>query len=142
MTKPLTPAELTAIRARVDVATEGPWEHIDYRNQVIQRSTYKTVVDGPVAGGPWKDLAFVAAARTDVPALLDEVARLRGVVKTLLPLVKEAEITWPNDECRMGYCMAEHCGASFRDSGEPDAPHSPDCPRAAAIRLAEEALGD
>lgn len=50
--------DLDAIRARADVATQGPWQHVDH-------------------GKDGSFMAFIAAARTDVPALLDEIARLR-----------------------------------------------------------------
>ena len=46
----MTTLDLDAIRARVEAATQGPWEH-----------------------EPW---AFIAHARTDIPALLAEVDRL------------------------------------------------------------------
>ena len=72
--------DLEAIRARADAATDGPWEVSrgeDYRDGLPTRyvrfgpNSDSTVIDRD------EDAAFIAAARTDVGALLAEVERLR-----------------------------------------------------------------
>jgi hypothetical protein len=68
----LTNDELAAIRARVEAATPGPWRTHIYP---MGESTIYGV--GTCGAGP-EDLAFIAAARTDVPDLLAEVERLRA----------------------------------------------------------------
>lgn len=82
--QPMTQERLDEIEAREAKATEGPWG-----------------VDGPAQCGPgdslavyhvedggtvayvqpsWDDAEFIAHARTDIPALLAEVERLRALI--------------------------------------------------------------
>jgi len=71
----LTLAELDAIEARAAAAIEGPWEvvvHPAIPGESIPE--YAAIVPGVAAGLTVEDAAFIAAARTDVPAL---VAALR-----------------------------------------------------------------
>lgn len=77
-----TPADLDAIRARADAATPGPWEsnanHV-YMGGGCQARIAPTG-EPAVIMGHWSNAAdpvFVAAARTDVEALVREVERLR-----------------------------------------------------------------
>ena len=85
-----TDLDLDAIQARADAATPGPWCTDSW--EIYQGTEY-------VAGAEWigetcrgrvdglaqdrADAEFVAAARTDVPALLAEVRRLRASVAEL-----------------------------------------------------------
>ncbi len=74
--------DLEAIRARAAAATPGPWD----------AKAYRVHVPGPdrilaACWRPWGDVAditadveFIAAARTDVPALLEAVDRLRDML--------------------------------------------------------------
>jgi hypothetical protein len=87
--------DLEAIRRRVDAATPGPWEHVDHGDgpdstfmgcgQVITLG--ERVMGGDICAPsgdcyprsgyrPLDDMAFIAAARSDVPDLLAEVERL------------------------------------------------------------------
>lgn len=107
----MTPSELDAIQARADAATEGPWETRE-DGDYYQGGTYigfKPMHYAPHAGGRYnelvpgrsangygtyfkqdvcrvegtgEDLAFLLASRTDVPALVAEVRRLRALVQT------------------------------------------------------------
>jgi hypothetical protein len=82
----LTPEQLAAIQGRCDKATPGPWE-------ALHRNCYKTVNDDESCGlgldvnGPPEpdnrgmfsrgaDAVFIAASRTDIPALLGSHAAL------------------------------------------------------------------
>ena len=75
----MTDEELHRARALVDAAIDAPWT-VDIR--VDGRRTNHWVIDG---NGMWvadldadhKSAAFIAEARTLVPKLLDEIARLR-----------------------------------------------------------------
>jgi len=73
--------DLAAIKARCDRATDGPWNvrelPLDYA-EVSDRDS-NTVADA------WhiNDAYFIANARTDVPALVAEVERLRAEVERL-----------------------------------------------------------
>lgn len=78
----LTPAQLEAIRERVEKATAGPWEYNakidsitaedDYGSFIIADDT-ETVVDAE----------FIAHAREDIPKLLAEIERLRKEIAFL-----------------------------------------------------------
>lgn len=83
-----TPLDLDAIRARAEAATEGPWAvapedfgpHTEGDFPVVdRRADYigHSPDDGVRAGFDLPDAEFIAHARTDVPALVEEVERLR-----------------------------------------------------------------
>ena len=98
----MTNDELEAVRARAAKATPGPWEADHGCAKGYGPDAWATVVapDGKVLfdtingghvlltdpdyEGEWRDetgdlnATFIAHARTDIPALLDEVERLRG----------------------------------------------------------------
>ena len=98
----MTNDELEAVRARAAKATPGPWEADHGCAKGYGPAAWATVVapDGKVLfdtingghvlltdpdyEGEWRDetgdlnATFIAHARTDIPALLDEVERLRG----------------------------------------------------------------
>lgn len=82
----LTKETLDAIKARVAAATPGPWYvHYDQRRWV---RAYGPSGDHDLADESWKenrdnDALFVAHARQDVPALLDEIERLQARVESL-----------------------------------------------------------
>ncbi len=91
--------DIKAIRERADKATKGPWgsiggyvtnrdpdgssfsrsiEHLDELGQPHNTAPFQAV-----KFAMYDDAAFIAAARTDIPALCDEVERLREQVKEL-----------------------------------------------------------
>lgn len=88
--------DLVAIRTRVDAATPPPWQTdgpfwVDPPGVQPTEMTAQTrsgVTAGPerklVAPGEWDtqdaDMTFIAHARTDVPALCDEVETLRAAL--------------------------------------------------------------
>lgn len=79
----MTDTELAAIRERCESATEGPWEKITERWLGIWQDIRVVAFDGKyiICGDTLiADAEFIAAARSDVPALLDEVDRLRGLL--------------------------------------------------------------
>jgi hypothetical protein len=98
MSAPLSEQQLAEIRARAEAATEGPWARADFGHAGEQEPSSTVVHTGTF---DWNDLnspdgtsavawmaawdsqaddnaAFIAAARSDVPALLAEVNRLRA----------------------------------------------------------------
>lgn len=96
----MTPEDLDAIEARANAATEGPWidrwEHIADEPEDNQRGIVNggdETLKSLVVGCTWwdghhlvlrkEDAAFISAARTDVPALVAEVRRLREAVREL-----------------------------------------------------------
>lgn len=83
--KPLTPEQLAEIAARAEAATPGPWCTDSW--EIYQGTEYQPGLSmwiGETCRGntsPEQDRAdatFVAAARTDIPALLAEIHRLRN----------------------------------------------------------------
>jgi hypothetical protein len=82
-----TPLDLTPIRARADAATVGPWTafEADAKAGAFDRRQWIGVDNMRVdifsdQDATRDDAKFIAAARTDVPALLAEVDRLRDMV--------------------------------------------------------------
>lgn len=81
MTEPLTTQQLDEIRAVTDAATPGPWlveTHAPTLARLVVSEDRTLVIDfGYVGNRTQKDAAFVAAARTVVPALLADNQHLR-----------------------------------------------------------------
>lgn len=119
---------LRGIQERADAATEGPWEadHIDpsvWSPQIIVLGNY-TAADGYDSpawhDGTTTDRDFIAAARTDVPWLLAEVARLDAVVTAQAATIadlrgvaaREVEHRW------MGQCPED----AYPDDRDEDCP--------------------
>lgn len=86
--------DLDAIRARCEAATPGPWGYrnhdkryllddtTDVVGEVNPGKTSAAITVFSVASGALEDAAFLAHARTDIPALLayiDEMERLNGI---------------------------------------------------------------
>lgn len=67
----MTPADLAAIEERCSAATDGPWRHDGF--QLVYCDEL-----GDIANATSNDAAFIAHARSDVPALLAEVRRLQA----------------------------------------------------------------
>lgn len=88
---------LRGIQERAAAATEGPWvtEEGEYPDDcpIHAADAYLcTSPDDGVRGGhSAPDAAFIAAARTDVPWLLAEVARLDAVVTAVRDTVDSAD---------------------------------------------------
>lgn len=93
-TNPMTEARLAEIEARAEKATEGPW-------RAVHRGVGRSAEDDgdgflglEVLGPPddcqrgqfsrSADARFIAASRTDVPDLVAEVRRLRGLLQEAL----------------------------------------------------------
>lgn len=88
----MTPERLAAIKARADAATPGPWKtgeddftkHTIYAAKdratiIVQRRDDSDMFWNSIIPlkQTFSDAAFIAHAREDVPALLEEVERLR-----------------------------------------------------------------
>ncbi len=80
-------SRLAAIRARVEAATEGPWEACTWdameRPHVSTANQHNHGHDLPFTPS---DAEFIAHAREDVPALLDEVERLTAALEATRPV--------------------------------------------------------
>lgn len=85
------PLDLDTIEARANAATEGPWEWDGWVDPDGTEFWQLRSADGDVLYPVWlntsqatldvsaEDRDFIAHARTDVPALIAEVKRLRGL---------------------------------------------------------------
>ena len=80
----ITNDELREIEARTNAATPGPWKATPHGSNVFVlwdgdkvRLNGRICTVDDVVQSSFTDAEFVAHARTDVPALLSEVRRLR-----------------------------------------------------------------
>ncbi len=83
----LTTEQLAEIKTRVDAATRGPWRSfIEGRDQLGGSSFIMTGEgaergeDIELSGATDADQDFMAHARQDVPALLEEIERLKSLL--------------------------------------------------------------
>jgi hypothetical protein len=78
MNQQLTSIDLDAIAARANAATPGPWfVHADWPGRVFAESEFNAHVARITGSNPEPNEQFIAHSRTDVPALLAEIRRLR-----------------------------------------------------------------
>jgi len=116
----VTDEELKAIEALAEKCAPGPWEFTPTMDEkVIARGgEWLADVDAPdvqsnIQTGMLPDVAhLLVAARTELPRLVAEVRRLRG-------LIKDAE--------HRGYVGHELSGCPWCDRAQPK-PHRRDCP--------------
>lgn len=124
--------DLDAIEARANAATPGPWNPTDdgYGDRGIVAPN-RDVLGAAQNACCWRrdeDLAFVVAAREDVPALVAEVRRLRESHRRLGPA---AYVAWRREREEMrrrllpvvetcgvcGFFGQEHAGERALDGG-------------------------
>ena len=79
---------LARIRAQADAATEGPWELLGDGEYVSGPGILVAPDDGGVTSA---DAEFIAAARTDVPWLLDQVESRDKALDAVLRLADQME---------------------------------------------------
>lgn len=75
--------QIISIQERCDKATPGPWiSFIEGRDHTSGSSFIKTAgEDIELTGVATDDQDFIAAARQDIPALIEEVYRLRRLLE-------------------------------------------------------------
>jgi hypothetical protein len=81
--------DLEAIRQRTQQASPGPWAVQDER-LVSQHPSCTTDLVSAEDGLSWRNAAdplFVAAARSDIPALIEEISRLQRLREALEDIV-------------------------------------------------------
>lgn len=83
----MTDLDLAAIKKRIEAASAGPWEAAD------DGLVWAPRLGDPVSGSTdQEDAEFIAAARTDIPALVAEVERYRRLFEPVeLPPVDAYE---------------------------------------------------
>ena len=85
----LTPEQIEAIREREANATPGPWREVSHPAQISKPDgpfrDILSIEDDAVALSVYEsDSALIAHARSDIPALLTEVERLRAEIDPFL----------------------------------------------------------
>jgi hypothetical protein len=97
--------ELQAIRSRCDAATPGPWiakAYNPYRDRAVIHQTPESQKINPLR---WQracicrevrahDADFIEHARTDIPALLAEVERLRDIEARAQAQSEDVQANW------------------------------------------------
>jgi hypothetical protein len=90
-------AELARLRALCEAATPGPWSKGDGKNNArwVVMGHYVPICStelshAPIGQGQESNVEFIAASRTALPQLLDEVERLRGLLEETLPFLTHA----------------------------------------------------
>ena len=90
----MTRDELDAIRQRVEAATPGPWavsspssgHGVTVGHRMILYATIELALP---------DAEFIAHARSDIPALLDEIALLRQQLKDAYTTLDSSSLVEP-----------------------------------------------
>lgn len=77
----LTDKELNDISERCNKATIGPWKSFIEGRDHESGSNFIQTPDGDIEliGGTRYDQDFIALSRTDIPKLIDEIKRLKGI---------------------------------------------------------------
>lgn len=120
----MTEDELVQIEQRAGAATAGPWHlamHCDEHGEDATRANVEAGAVDVANGVLNDDAAFIAHARGDVPALVAEVRRLRG-------LVQSAE--WKNCDGNVSGCSSAcpWCEAEYVRADGAVGAHEPTCP--------------
>ena len=86
--EPLSDLELAEMRQRCDRATPGPWrsfvegrDHTSGSNFIMTGQGKSRGDDIELSGAMPADQDFIANARQDIPRLLDEIARLKTLIR-------------------------------------------------------------
>ena len=127
---------LARIRAQADAATEGPWyaEPVGrWRNGARYSSVVEPGLYDVATRCPPGDAEFIAAARTDVPWLLEQIERRDKALEAVLELHKDGgESQGYLDDGSYG--DMPHCCTECGSLGEYGVPYP--CPTVTAITTA------
>ena len=108
---------LNRIRKQADAATEGPWRHISIFEVggFVEDSHGRELFDwaqddaGTICA-PDPDAAFIAAARTTVPWLLEQVELRDEAINAVLELHKPVQATTTNSNGGVSdITVCDHC---------------------------------
>ena len=120
----MTPDRIKGLRRLCDAATPGPWdnEKCEWVYAKVPRGRPNGEMIAQALGGPSgknltreqciQNAAFIAAARTAMPELLDEVSRLRGLLRLAAEALEQSYDAqeWPGD----GTSKQEEMAAQIR----------------------------
>ena len=116
---------LARIRAQADAATEGPWELLGDGEYVSGPGILVAPDDGGVTSA---DAEFIAAARTNVPALLDALEKVLALHPRVVVMAADPEFGQMEDDAICGACIVDYEAADWP------------CPNVRAITTALEAI--
>lgn len=129
----MTDEELTAIKVRADAAPPGPWNYEDWPQCIYGPDTEHGTSGRWIAEADDHTTGeFIAHARTDIPALLAEIAAIREILQAVADGgADRREDEWP--KCwKCAFCLGESMSTSIHDKA---IVHEPDCPVAKARAL-------
>ena len=74
--------EIKMIKERCDKATPGPWKSfVEGRDHLSGSDFIRTAGDDiELTGATIDDQDFIASCRQDIPLLIDEIERLKGIL--------------------------------------------------------------
>jgi len=124
MSEPLTDADLDAIERRANAASPGPWKSQLGRSAVWAQKDGVRVADCRGSFRINEDVAFIAAARMDVPALIVEARRLHSLNIFLIAACQQLACFWE---------QFHSCPCGARKESPRTHPHVIGCPTAIAI---------
>ena len=91
----MTSLDLAAIRQRVEKATDGPWNTgFDYEKNdpiVLAPGYIEHTIDYTLTEHGKADAEFIAHAREDIPALLDEIDRLNATIQRVREIARQMD---------------------------------------------------
>jgi len=75
--------DIKGIQARCDAAREGPWrsEYLGGRFGVLTPTEHREIPVPGIAAYQAPDAAFIAEARSDIPALLEYISELEDTIR-------------------------------------------------------------
>ena len=124
----MTSLDLAAIRQRVEKATEGPWNTgFDYEKNdpivlapgYIEHTIDYTLTEGGLEHGK-ADAEFIAHAREDIPALLDEIDRLNATIQRVRKIVTDPQtVGWIERDGDTAWIPAERIRKALGIHEEP-----------------------
>lgn len=106
----MSEAELDAIEQRANAATPGPWRSVEVDDPYVALMLESGAEGWPAATDA--DRAFIAAARSDVPALVAEVRRLRSGALAIHRQYCDASATEVPSACDNWLC--QQLGAALK----------------------------
>lgn len=129
----MTEQELSEVEARANAATPGPWGFVPPRTEELAIKGEVHCDEGPIFVAAHYDIAksadfeFAAHAREDIPKLIAEVRRLRGLI---LDAERSATSFGPNGDTASScpWCFMGHGFAYLTGDGGAAEGHGSKCP--------------
>lgn len=92
-----TADRLAEIQARANAATDGPWEHNGVNGVYTPDGSCVAITYRHQDQRRWEDAEFIAAAREDVPWLLDLARKQQAALDAILRLADDYALVSAED---------------------------------------------